>query len=339
MVIDLNRAMDRKKEEQILLAIKCIVYNHEPYLRDCFEGFVMQKTDFRFVVIAHDDASTDGSTAIIREYEEKYPDIFHPIYETENQYSKHDGSLTRIVGEAAVATGAKYIATCEGDDYWTDPLKLQKQVDFLENHPEYGCCCTRYRYYFQKDGEFSKADHFEGVFKQGDVGIEYNHDNYFEIGRLPQILTTVYRADLFPKDAYYHKLKNNQDDAFFYCMTLYGKIWLINEVTGVYRKHDNGATGKIKQGGSIAQAKMLHDIWLDCWQYDKSDVLRGTVLWSILQLCTSTIRYAQKWESNTIKRCIGEHRNIASKTEQCNFYKAILRALIVRLIKRPYKKC
>lgn len=117
---------------QPLVAIKCFVYNHEPYLRDCLEGFVIQQTDFPFVAIVHDDASTDKSADIIREYATKYPDIIKPIYETENQYSKSDGSLGRIMNAAVDATGAKYIAMCEGDDYWTDPRKLQKQVDLLE---------------------------------------------------------------------------------------------------------------------------------------------------------------------------------------------------------------
>ena len=130
-----------------LVAIKCTVYNHEPYLRDCLEGFVMQQTNFPFVAIVHDDASTDGSAAIIREYEEKYPDIIKPIYETENQYSKHDGSVGRIMDAAIDATGAKYVAMCEGDDYWTNPLKLQKQVDFMEVNPEYGLCYTDYNLY------------------------------------------------------------------------------------------------------------------------------------------------------------------------------------------------
>ncbi len=116
-----------KQEEPILVAIHCLVYNHEPYLRDCFEGFVMQKTNFRFVAIVHEDCSTDHSADIIREYEAKYPDIFRPIYETENQYSKHDSSLGRVMNAAIDATGAKYVAICEGDDYWTDPYKLQKQ--------------------------------------------------------------------------------------------------------------------------------------------------------------------------------------------------------------------
>lgn len=97
----------------------------------------MQKTNFRFEAIVHDDASTDGTAAIIREYAEKYPDIIKPIYETENQYSKHDGSLRRIMDEACKG---KYIALCEGDDYWTDPQKLQIQVDFMENHPDFSLC-------------------------------------------------------------------------------------------------------------------------------------------------------------------------------------------------------
>jgi glycosyltransferase involved in cell wall biosynthesis len=136
-----------------LVAINCLVYNHEPYLRDCLDGFVMQQTNFPFVAIVHDDASTDGSAAIIREYEEKYPHIFKPIYETENQYSKRDGSLDRIMDEAINATGAKYVAMCEGDDYWIDPLKLQKQVDFMEANPEYGMVVTAFQQIHNTDSK------------------------------------------------------------------------------------------------------------------------------------------------------------------------------------------
>lgn len=115
-----------------LVSIRCITYNHEKYIRDTLEGFVMQKTNFKFEAIVHDDASTDNTATIIREYAEKYPDIIKPIFETENQYSKHDGSLARIVNNACKG---KYIALCEGDDYWIDPLKLQKQVDILKDNP------------------------------------------------------------------------------------------------------------------------------------------------------------------------------------------------------------
>lgn len=124
-------------KEPLMVTIRCITYNHEPYIRQCLEGFVMQKTNFRFEAIVHDDASTDGTADIIREFADKYPDIIKPIFETENQYSKHDGSIRRIMD---AHTHGKYVAICEGDDYWIDPLKLQKQVDFMEAHLEYTLC-------------------------------------------------------------------------------------------------------------------------------------------------------------------------------------------------------
>lgn len=125
-----------------LVVIRTLVYNHAPFLHDYFRGILMQETTFPFVAIVHDDASTDGSADIIREYAEKHPDIIKPIYETENQYSKRNGSLKRIMEEACRFYGCKYQATCEGDDYWTDPHKLQRQVDWLESHPECTMVCT-----------------------------------------------------------------------------------------------------------------------------------------------------------------------------------------------------
>lgn len=140
-------------DKQPLVTIRCITYNHESYIRQCLEGFVMQKTNFPFEAIVHDDASTDGTADIIREYAEKYPDIIKPIYETENQYSKHDGSLTHILN---AHTRGKYIAMCEGDDYWIDPLKLQKQVDFLEGHPDYGLVYGGAKVFYQSRNEYGK---------------------------------------------------------------------------------------------------------------------------------------------------------------------------------------
>ena len=136
--------MKKNQLEEPLVSVQCLVYNHEPYLRKCLDGLVMQKTHFPFEIIVHDDVSTDHSVDIIKEYESKYPDIVKPIYEKENQYSKGDGRIIQIMN---VACKGKYIALCEGDDYWTDPLKLQKQVDFLESHPEYSMVCCRTELY------------------------------------------------------------------------------------------------------------------------------------------------------------------------------------------------
>ena len=120
----------------ILVSVHCLTYNHEKYIADAIDSFLMQKTNFKFEILIHDDASTDRTADIIREYEKRYPDLIKPIYQTENQYSK-DMSVNQI--NMKRATG-KYIAICEGDDYWIDPYKLQKQVDYMEKHPECSLC-------------------------------------------------------------------------------------------------------------------------------------------------------------------------------------------------------
>jgi len=122
------------KDIEPLVSICCITYNHENYIRDAIEGFLMQKTSFPIEIIIHDDASTDNTAQIIKEYEDKYPDLFCNIFQNENQWSKGGGSIyARFLYPQA---RGKYIALCEGDDYWTDPLKLQKKVDFMEVNPD-----------------------------------------------------------------------------------------------------------------------------------------------------------------------------------------------------------
>ncbi len=125
---------------EIKVSVLCLAYNHEEYIRKTLEGFVMQKTDFAFEVLINDDASTDGTADIIREFQEKYPKIIKPVYQTENQYSQKTPIIkTHLLPKAK----GEYFAWCEGDDYWIDPLKLQKQVDFLDNNPEYTVCANR----------------------------------------------------------------------------------------------------------------------------------------------------------------------------------------------------
>lgn len=134
--------MEEEKNMDIsspLVSIYCLTYNHEKYIRDCLDGFLMQRTDFPFEVIVHDDASTDSTQAIIREYAKKYPDIIIPIYQTVNQFQQHVPIIKQFI---LPKVHGKYVAICEGDDYWTDSNKLQSQVSLLENHPEcHFCVC------------------------------------------------------------------------------------------------------------------------------------------------------------------------------------------------------
>lgn len=124
-----------------LVSVCCLAYNHAPYIRDCLEGFVMQRTDFPFEVLIHDDASTDGTADIIREYEAKYPEIIKPIYQSENQYSRG----VNVGFKTLDLVQGKYIAFCEGDDFWCDPLKLQKQVECFRRFDNVGLVFHRVR--------------------------------------------------------------------------------------------------------------------------------------------------------------------------------------------------
>lgn len=126
--------------DEIKVSVICNAFNHEKYITDALEGFIKQKTNFKFEVLVHDDASTDRTAEIIKEYEKKYPDIIKPIYQTENQYSKRVKINT--VYNYPRAKG-KYFAFCEGDDYWTDKNKLQKQYNYMEKHSEVDMCAHK----------------------------------------------------------------------------------------------------------------------------------------------------------------------------------------------------
>lgn len=116
-----------------LVSVCCLTYNHKKYIRQALDGILAQKTSFPFEILVHDDASTDGTTEIVKEYEEKYPNIIKGIYQCENQYSKDPRVLKHFVYPRV---RGKYVALLECDDFWTDEQKLQKQVNYMEQHPE-----------------------------------------------------------------------------------------------------------------------------------------------------------------------------------------------------------
>lgn len=122
--------------DEIKVSVVCMTYNHEKYIAETIESFLMQQTDFEYEILIHDDASTDRTQEIIRQYEKKFPDIIKPIYQTENQFSQN--VVVEYINHKRAQ--GKFIAFCEGDDFWTDPYKLQKQVDYLEHHPETSMC-------------------------------------------------------------------------------------------------------------------------------------------------------------------------------------------------------
>lgn len=119
-----------------LVSVAVVAYNHSSYIRQCIDGILMQKTDFGIEILVHDDASTDGTVQILQEYENKYPSLIKVFYETENQHGKGTYKGGYIRGLIEPASKGKYIAFIEGDDYWCDPDKLAKQVEYLEEHED-----------------------------------------------------------------------------------------------------------------------------------------------------------------------------------------------------------
>lgn len=129
---------ENKRKALPLVSICCLTYNHEAFIKDALEGFLGQRTDFDFEILVYDDASTDRTADIIREYARREPERIRPLLQEENQYSQ---GVTNPSGAFNFPRArGKYIAMCEGDDYWTDPDKLQRQVDYLESHPGCSLC-------------------------------------------------------------------------------------------------------------------------------------------------------------------------------------------------------
>lgn len=231
----INQLQEYCQQTAPKLIVWTFTYNHEPYLRDYFEGIIKQHTKFNFIAVVHDDLSTDNSAEIIKEYAEKYPDIIHPIYEVENQYSKQDSSLENVMNAAIKASEAEYVALCEGDDYWTDPLKLQKQVDYLDQNPDYGLVHTNIFIAHWKNN-FKEIECVKRNVPNGEVYPQILADNFIST------LSVVFRSDLcryltnevFPIPYW--------DRILWTCFARHTKFHYLNDRTCVYRVLESSAT-------------------------------------------------------------------------------------------------
>ncbi len=238
---------------EYLVDVVVPIYNHERYLRDTFDGFVKQVTDFKFRVLASDDCSTDNTRAIMKEYGDKYPDMIFPIYR-----EKNGGPLAN--GYSLMARlEAKYIAVCDGDDYWTDPHKLQKQISFLENNPDFSIT-------------FGDVDIID------ELGLGLPHDRFFpkldkdvftiedfiasEMHIIPTP-TLVYR-NILPKPFPDFFLRIYNADAFVIMLAAdKGKAKYFPEKMGIYRNHSGGMTKSEQMKRDVDYRKYQLYIFLD----------------------------------------------------------------------------
>jgi len=221
-----------------LVSIVCITYNHEPYLRQALDSFLMQKTSFAYEIVLAEDCSTDGTRKICAEYAAKYPDMIyyinrdHNVGYNENEY------------EAMSAAKGKYIAYCEGDDYWTIPDKLQRQVDFLECHPEYSVCWHRCKHRISETGE-EQEDNCGMILPDGAEGVDLNMDTYFS-GWFTQPLTMVFRKNALDLSLY-HSYKYFRDMQQMYHILKNGKGYLFAFNGGIRNVHSGGISSTISR--------------------------------------------------------------------------------------------
>lgn len=233
-----------------LVSICCLTYNHAVFIRKCLDGFLMQKapscvpedakmSDWCEILI-HDDCSTDGTTEIIKEYEAKYPDLILPLYEEENQYGKGGAGKMDLYNYKRVR--GKYIAYCEGDDYWTEPLKLQKQIDFLESHPEYSCSFHRCKH-INVSGGVEKDDDCGFLFSNNATGVDVDQNLFFEHW-VTQPLSMVCRVSMHDINLSY-KYKYYRDLHEIYHLLKEGNGYLFGFVGGVRNMHPGGIASQI----------------------------------------------------------------------------------------------
>lgn len=210
--------------EPIMVSVLCRTYNKIEFVRQSLEGVAMQKTNFRFQALVYDDASTDGTAEVVKEFADKYPDIFKPVLRKENLFKKKDGSWERA-NNADIP--GKYLCFCDDDDYWTDPYKLQKQVDYLESHPDCGMVYTQVRILNQEMQQFS-----EGWSAQTDF-------EKLLTGANPILnFTACMRTDYF--ESYFNEMgrRNHwetEDLPVWFYISHLSRIHFMDEVMGVYR--------------------------------------------------------------------------------------------------------
>ncbi len=211
-----------------LLTIVCLAYNHAAFIRETLDGFLRQETDFPFEIIVHDDASTDATAAIIQDYAARYPEIIKPIYQQENQYRLGVPFSTRLF---ALARG-QYIAYCEGDDYWTDPRKLQIQVDFLQQHRDY--VMTYHDAFMFNSQGVVRSPHLQGRFRQDASARELMQARYVST------LTVCFRNLIHELPPELHGVEV-LDICWWSLLGAYGKGKFIESIKpAAYRVHDGG---------------------------------------------------------------------------------------------------
>jgi len=253
------------------VSIPLITYNHENFLHQALDGILMQEVNFPYEIIIAEDCSTDGTREIAAEYANRYPEKIKLITSESNV-----GIIENSV-RAVEACQGKYFAFCEGDDYWNDPQKLQKQVDYLEKNKDCGMIHTDVHYYFQELGKLVKDYHRTNSIKfpSGNVFLEILAGSYFI-----KTATVMVRRELFLK-AFNHELFNQKewkltDQAIWLDIAANSNIWYLDETTATYRLVEESLSRTKDIYKKHLFHKSLYDIKFYFWEkYSRDEEIKA----------------------------------------------------------------
>ena len=262
-----------------LVSVCMITYNHESFIAEAIEGVLMQQTNFPIELIIGEDCSTDNTRKVVREYEEKYSDTIIAHYPETNR-GMSDNFITTMK-----SSRGRYIALCEGDDYWTDPLKLQKQIDFLETNMEYSTCC---HFYSLLRNDVVEKREYPLFFKSKHVSL-FDSVKYYSFDRndnlnyfVTQPLTAVFRRDIIDQIPF-DKYALFRDIHLFYHLLSHGKGALLCLYSGVYRKHSGGIFSATETN-LMYYRNLLWSVYRDLYKCNINDIMlkRKTASYELL---------------------------------------------------------
>jgi len=217
-----------------LVSIWMITYNHEKYIAQAIESVLMQDTNFDFEIVIGEDCSTDHTRQIVKDFEKKYPEIIHAIY-----HEKNVGANRNAFEFTLPQCRGKYIALCEGDDFWTDPKKLQKQVDFMESNSEFTCCYHNAQIKFE--GVRGKDHLFNSMYQKDTLVVQ----DIINGIRIPTA-SMLYRNEALEIPEWINQIYNG-DLALRLLLASKGNIKYIDQVMSVYRVQQGGLNSTMRR--------------------------------------------------------------------------------------------
>jgi len=243
-------------QNDVMVSVYCITYNHKDFIRNCLEGFIKQKTNFKFEIVIYDDCSTDGTREIIKEYIKQYPNLFIPIFPNENRASKE--GFWGINMDIFARCKGKYLAMCEGDDYWSDENKLQIQVDYMESHPDFSGCFHKS---LRKDVIQNKDISYKPSKEELNNKTEFNIYDCIK-GYFIETVSVMYRWDIYKEELIncFPKKILNGDSYFINFFALHGKIGYIDKLMSVKSVGEQGVWNNNKVSIEQRDVKYAYEI-------------------------------------------------------------------------------